>query len=85
MTLMRITGRANLLTLLTFCFFGVSLAVISYLLSSVAGLGVQGLVLSFIMNSVMLNGVYYWLINFRTDWTNVKGETHGPEVDEQTN
>jgi Na+-driven multidrug efflux pump len=32
MTLMRITGRANLMTLLTFCFFGPSLAVFSYLL-----------------------------------------------------
>jgi Na+-driven multidrug efflux pump len=85
MTLMRITGRANLLTLLTFSFYGLSLAVMSYLLSSVAGLGVKGLVLSFIMNSIMLNGVYYWLINFRTDWSKVKGETNGPEVEEQSN
>jgi Na+-driven multidrug efflux pump len=85
MTLMRITGRANLLTLLTFCFYGFSLAVMSYLLSSVAGLGVKGLVISFIINSIMLNVVYYWLINFRTDWRQVKGETHGAEVEEQSN
>jgi Na+-driven multidrug efflux pump len=79
-TLMRLTGRAMVMTYLMLGYFVISLGMLSYLLGFVAGLKVPGMVLAFVIVTLALNVNYFVLINFRTVWEELEQEEEGPEA-----
>jgi phosphotransferase system glucose/maltose/N-acetylglucosamine-specific IIC component len=83
-TLMRLTGRAMIMTYLMLAYYVLSLGVLSYLLGFVVGMKVPGMVLAFVIVSAMLNCNYFVVINFRTKWENLHTvDEHGGQIDEE--
>jgi Na+-driven multidrug efflux pump len=81
-TLMRLTGRAMIMTYLMLAYYVVSLGILSYILGFVVGMKVPGMVLAFVVVSAMLNCNYFVIINFRTKWENLHTvDEHGGEPD----
>lgn len=72
------------MTYLMLALYFVTLGVLSYLLGFVAKMGVPGMVLAFVIVSFIINIIFFWLINYRTDWQDVINISNKKSNEEKT-
>ena len=66
--LMRLTDRAMTMAYIMLALYVVTLGTMSYLLGFVFGMLVPGMVLAFVIVQLITNIIFFYLINFKTDW-----------------